>query len=442
MTQAAPLQTFNAKSKPSDGSGLLLQRKCACGSRASVLTGGCEECGEQKMLGLQTKLAISESGDRYEQEADRIADEIMHRPDNPIGPITPIASMAQPRTVKAKKSADESEAVSPNSRGKVDTLQLNGGEPLQENVRVPMEAKFSRDFRQVRVHCGTRATKVSQMLGAQAFTIGHDIAFGGGNFEPTSTTGQRLLVHELVHVAQQESGGSNVLQMKRLMTSRGQTPDLPGTIALGHMSEDEIYELIDAVERLIEIEENSKYREMLLDYQDELFNALSPVRPTRSTVGVDFQPEGKAGLTTPREKRRRVAKIPTISEEVDEVIHSASADLQLLAQSLVLQNLSDRGFEIVLSVFDRLPQNQRGELAAEYAMALTQNANYKNILRRLTTTRRGKAILAEIQISADIAGEDIGSFGELALELGKRQSATDAKAGAVATADAPSHKAR
>jgi hypothetical protein len=59
-------------------SGALLQRKCACGG-ASGLTGSCSECEQKKMLGqpLQTKLRINEPGDAYEQEADRMAEQVM-----------------------------------------------------------------------------------------------------------------------------------------------------------------------------------------------------------------------------------------------------------------------------------------------------------------------------------------------------------------------------
>ena len=56
----------------------LLQRKCACGG-ASGLSGSCSECETKKMLGLplQTKLRINEPGDAYEQEADRMAEQVM-----------------------------------------------------------------------------------------------------------------------------------------------------------------------------------------------------------------------------------------------------------------------------------------------------------------------------------------------------------------------------
>ena len=53
----------------------LLQRQCACG-------GGCPRC--QEKLGIKTQLKISEPGDKYEQEADRIADEVMRMPDTSI----------------------------------------------------------------------------------------------------------------------------------------------------------------------------------------------------------------------------------------------------------------------------------------------------------------------------------------------------------------------
>jgi len=51
-----------------------LRRKpsCACG-------GECPRC--QNQVTLQTKLKVGEPGDRYEQEADRIADEVMRMPE-------------------------------------------------------------------------------------------------------------------------------------------------------------------------------------------------------------------------------------------------------------------------------------------------------------------------------------------------------------------------
>ena len=82
MSTAAPLQNTAAKSRQfsnSSNAGLLLQRKCACGGSAG-LSGQCDECQAKKLLGLQTKLAVGEPGDIYEQEADRIAVQVLAMP--------------------------------------------------------------------------------------------------------------------------------------------------------------------------------------------------------------------------------------------------------------------------------------------------------------------------------------------------------------------------
>ena len=81
MSTAAPLQSTAAKSplvSKSSHAGLLLQRKCACGgSASSSLTGECEECNNKR---LQKKLSIGASNDPLEQEADRVADQVLAAP--------------------------------------------------------------------------------------------------------------------------------------------------------------------------------------------------------------------------------------------------------------------------------------------------------------------------------------------------------------------------
>ncbi|MCC6966866.1 MAG: DUF4157 domain-containing protein [Nitrospira sp.] len=67
----------------------MLQRACACGGSAGF-SGECQECKSKKLLGgaMQAKLVINEPGDEYEQEADRVAEQVMRMPaggaDSPI----------------------------------------------------------------------------------------------------------------------------------------------------------------------------------------------------------------------------------------------------------------------------------------------------------------------------------------------------------------------
>jgi ribosomal protein S18 acetylase RimI-like enzyme len=81
-------------------------------------------------------------------------------------------------------------------------LTTGGGRPLPEAVRGNMEAVLGADFSNVRVHVGPQAERI----GAIAFTLGSDIYFAPGRYQPDTVQGQQLLGHELAHVVQQRAG--------------------------------------------------------------------------------------------------------------------------------------------------------------------------------------------------------------------------------------------
>lgn len=86
--------------------------------------------------------------------------------------------------------------------------QLESGRPLDADVRSQMESAFGRDFSDVRIHTDDKAGELSDHLNAQAFTIGKDIAFKAGEYQPGTEAGHTLIAHELAHVAQQAGAGS------------------------------------------------------------------------------------------------------------------------------------------------------------------------------------------------------------------------------------------
>jgi hypothetical protein len=81
-----------------------------------------------------------------------------------------------------------------------------GGSELPGGVREKMESKIGGDFSGVRVHTGSESRQAAKDLGAKAFTVGNDIHFSEGRFNPGSRDGQHLLAHELAHVAQGQGG--------------------------------------------------------------------------------------------------------------------------------------------------------------------------------------------------------------------------------------------
>lgn len=76
------------------------------------------------------------------------------------------------------------------------------GRPLPDQVRTKMESSFGQDLSGVRVHQGPEAPSI----GAVAYTRGSDIHFAPGAYNPGSSSGQKLLGHELTHVVQQRAG--------------------------------------------------------------------------------------------------------------------------------------------------------------------------------------------------------------------------------------------
>ncbi|MBV8686495.1 MAG: DUF4157 domain-containing protein [Alphaproteobacteria bacterium] len=117
-----------------------------------------------------------------------------------------------------------------------------GGQPLPGDVLSYMEPRFGRDLSGVRVHDGARAGDLAGAVHAKAFTIGQDIFFGPGQYQPSTTPGRSLLAHELTHTVQQ-SGGSSRAQPQRIQrvpspptappTAPAPTPGAPFPHAVG-----------------------------------------------------------------------------------------------------------------------------------------------------------------------------------------------------------------
>jgi hypothetical protein len=87
-----------------------------------------------------------------------------------------------------------------------DVIESGGGEPLNDETRSFMESRFDHDFSDVRVHTDSRASESAKSVNAHAYTVGSNVVFRSGTFDPQSEPGQRLLAHELTHVVQQQSG--------------------------------------------------------------------------------------------------------------------------------------------------------------------------------------------------------------------------------------------
>jgi len=186
---------------PEQKPGPLIQRKCACGANAGT-TGECEDCQSKRAPGLQTKLNVSEPGDRFEAEADLVAERITRMPDRLEHGQAP-GLQRQAVTSVGHSHGELSEAPPV-----VQEVLRSPGRPLDAQTRGFMESRFGHDFSRVRVHTDARAEESARAVHARAYTVRRDIVFSAGRYAPHTGEGRRLIAHELAHVVQQRGAGA------------------------------------------------------------------------------------------------------------------------------------------------------------------------------------------------------------------------------------------
>jgi hypothetical protein len=175
---------------------------------------------------IQAKLTIGEPGDKYEQEADQVASQVVNQINAPVSQQSTqnvqreevpeeneLMMKPEISSIQREEVPEEEEQVQMKRTGggmaAPDELESSiqqarsGGQPLAENVRAPMEQAFGVDFGGVRIHADSQADQLNQSIQARAFTTGQDVFFRQGEYNPGSRGGQELLAHELTHVVQQ-----------------------------------------------------------------------------------------------------------------------------------------------------------------------------------------------------------------------------------------------
>jgi hypothetical protein len=226
---------------------------------------------------VQAKLTVGEPDNQYEQEADRVAEQVMTMPAPTAQPIQrqtteeeelqtkPLADSIAPlvqrqmtleeEEIQTKPTASIQREVLPEEEEELQAKSLDNaiqrealpeeeelqmkpslqqatdnslplesrinnssGSPLSDDVRAFMEPRFGTDFSNVRVHTGSEAVKLCQAVQAQACAHQNNIYFNEGKYNPNSIDGKHLLAHELTHTIQQQ--GSSAQQQQR-------KPELP-----------------------------------------------------------------------------------------------------------------------------------------------------------------------------------------------------------------------
>jgi hypothetical protein len=194
---------------------------------------------------IQAKLMIGAVGDKYEQEADRVASQVVKQINAPAS-----KQSTQGQSVKRQEEAEEKiqtkSSISVLQRSPLLTqvqldampdeglqtksiLQLQdalagreastdvesginrargNGQPLDAGLQQSIGQVMGADLSGVKIHTDSQADQLNQSIQAKAFTTGQDVFFRQGEYNPGSREGQELIAHELTHVAQQ--GGNKI----------------------------------------------------------------------------------------------------------------------------------------------------------------------------------------------------------------------------------------
>ena len=209
---------------------------------------------------IQTQLKVGKPGDKYEQQADRVAETVMQMPDSRLQRQAdeeeelrqqpaeekneenlqqlpeqeePEKLQRQPEeenkeelhaqpaekeeelkqqpeekeeneTVVSKAIGGHTPIVTPKIQANIQNMR-GGGKPLPSSARNFFEPRFGQDFSRVRVHQDTKAAEMARDVKAKAFTVGQDVVFGEGQYDTETSKGKKLLTHELTHVVQQNA---------------------------------------------------------------------------------------------------------------------------------------------------------------------------------------------------------------------------------------------
>ena len=146
---------------------------------------------------IQAKLTVGAVNDVYEQEADRTADKVMRMPE-----VSPTLQLQTEDKIQAKSTAETTPIVTPVLEQQIQGMR-GGGQPLAPDVRRFYEPRMGYPLGGVRVHTDSHANSAATQLQAKAFTLGSDIFFSSGRYEPQTPQGKWLLAHELTHTVQQ-----------------------------------------------------------------------------------------------------------------------------------------------------------------------------------------------------------------------------------------------
>jgi hypothetical protein len=225
---------------------------CPVFPRTCPFGGACHVCPPQ----VQTKLKIGQRGDRFEREADRVAEQVTRTSERQTAgraahiPQPSINAEGISRTSPGSGAQHSERQNTQNQHDRPCSFRASitvneiarkartRGRPLDLATRNFMGSQFGTDFGGVQVHTHENAQRACKAFGANAFTIGRHIFFDQGQYAPHSEEGKKLIAHELAHVVQQQSNEQlSIHQPAEISRLENEAEQFSQQVSLSHQTQ-------------------------------------------------------------------------------------------------------------------------------------------------------------------------------------------------------------
>jgi len=174
---------------------------------------------------MQTKLVVNTAGYSYEQEADRVSEQIMRMPESRVQRKCACHSSSE-STGTCEESGKTRLSLQHMSLDVAGPLAGDSAQPIVHDVLRSLARSLdsrTRAFSRVGIHIDSGPSAATGAVQAQAFRVGSDIVFGSGKFAPSTPAGRKLLSHELTHVVQQGAAPATATHSPAPVTGEGAT---------------------------------------------------------------------------------------------------------------------------------------------------------------------------------------------------------------------------
>jgi hypothetical protein len=259
--------------------------------------------------------------DVHEQEADRIGRQIMHAPTGAL----PETGLAHNHTFLDTNGLLPQVAAPVRTQ---DHSTAGSGDVLPAELLTFFGERFGFNFSGVRIHTGAGAAKAADGMGATAYTVGSDIVFGEGVYQPNTEAGKQVLGHELTHVVQQSPCPAGVPVMHTGGPVMQRIPALPDRPP-GQILDAELHAKIDEIRGWLEKNPVNSFENTQLAEALELLEAEARERARRREGkqqtaellhSLGLQPPAPRFVPPARKREERVAEAERLAQSAEATV--------------------------------------------------------------------------------------------------------------------------